>query len=225
MEKTANSKFPWDLVIFDWDGTLASSVELISASMVIAAKSISETITLHQGRQIIGLGLDKAIDVLLPRLSDPIKRNKMAETYKSEFYKNQHKVKLYDYALDVLQMLKDQNKIIALATGKSREGIQSIMEHFPVKKFFSITKSAEETASKPDPKMLYEILEETNVRPEQTIFIGDTTHDLAMAQNAKIAAMGILHGAHSLDQLNQYPHVKLLNSLKELKEMIAKADH
>lgn len=205
--------FPYKLVIFDWDGTLANTVETIAKSVVIAGESIGESLSLEAGRNIIGLGLPKATAVLMPHVTEREKQERFMKNYKREFLSRQNEVTLYNGALEVLELLKNSGRTLAMATGKSRSGIETAFKTFPVRDFFSLTKSAEETASKPDPMMLNEILTETGVKANEAVMIGDTTYDLEMAYNAGMDAIGIFHGAHPRDILEKAPHKKLLPDL------------
>ena len=208
------------LFIFDWDGTLADSVSSIVESMQLAGSEIGETISTADARYIIGMGLEPAIHYLLPHLTDKKKMLKFIAVYKREFLHRQTNIRFYPYAEQTIVQLHSMGKILAIATGKSRAGLTSALEHIQVGNYFTATRTADETASKPDPKMLFEIMNECSTSCQETIMIGDTTHDLLMARNAGIDCIGMTHGAHSIEALTECEPLLLLNNFSEFLKIL-----
>ena len=206
----------YSLVIFDWDGTLANSTDRIVDSMLQAAKECDlEVLTANTVKQIIGLGLPEALQRLWPA-STRQQRQQMTAVY-ARYFVEDSKVPMgfYDGALDMLSQL--QAKVsLAVATGKSRKGLDRLLQVYDLQTMFDITRCADETRSKPNPQMLEEILACTNFNVEQAVMIGDTTYDLDMARALGMDAVGVSYGAHSIEQLQQSEPRLIVDSVAEL---------
>jgi len=193
------------LFIFDWDGTLIDSAAKIVASMRHAALDMQ----LHELetkviKDIIGLGLPEAIQTLYPLLDmDGVLEYK--QRYSDHFVMaDQVLCSLFPGAFDTLNSLKAQGHLIAVATGKSRRGLSRALAQQGWDALFDATRCADETASKPDPRMLHEILSELQVAPSDAVMIGDTEFDMAMAKSASVNRIAVTYGAHEVDRLQQY---------------------
>ncbi len=207
----------YKLVIFDWDGTLMDSVDRIVSSMQSAAKVVGLTVPSHEAaKQIIGLSIPEALKALFNGITD-----EQIETMRLE-YKYQYlegdttPTPLFNNAINLLTQLKENRKLLAVATGKGRDGLNRVLEVSETSTFFNTTRCAGEMPSKPDPTMLLSILDELNLAPHEAIMIGDTSHDLKMAQNAGIDSIGVTFGVHDREVLNQYNPKVIVDSLTEL---------
>lgn len=211
----------YKLVIFDWDGTLMDSVDRIVSSMQSAARVVGLTVPSNEAaKQIIGLSIPEALKALFEGITD-----EQIETMRLE-YKYQYlegdttPAPLFPNAVNLLTQLKEQNKLLAVATGKGRDGLNRVLEVSETSAFFNTTRCAGEMPSKPDPSMLLSILDELDLAPHEAIMIGDTSHDLKMAQNAGIDSIGVTFGVHDRDVLSQYNPKGVVDSLTELHQLL-----
>lgn len=205
-------KYP--VIIFDWDGTLMDSIDKIVACMKQAAITIELEVPGSQAiRNIIGLSLDKAMAELYP--TQPAHRQvAMKNAYREQYLlSEQLQTPFYPGVKEWLTSLKDQGYILAVATGKGRNGLDRILHQYDVHHLFSITYCADETNSKPDPLMLNKILEDLDMQPHQALMIGDSSYDLEMANNANIACVGVDYGVHSEHILSQFEPIAILSDL------------
>ena len=186
----------FDLIVFDWDGTLFDSTALIVRCMQSACADIGVPVPSHErAAYVIGLGLHDALQHAVPGL--PTARYpELGRRYRHHYMASQHALVLFDGTLAMLQLLKQRNHWLAVATGKSRAGLDEALHDVQLKGVFDGTRTADETAGKPDPRMLNELMREFGVAPERTLMIGDTTHDLQLALNAGTASVGVSYGAH-----------------------------
>ena len=191
----------FDLIVFDWDGTLMDSTSAIIASMQAAARDLGLPVPDKKSASyVIGLGLTDALQAAMPDL-DPRHYPKMVERYRYHYLSQDHALTLFDGAREMLQDLASQGYFLAVATGKSRVGLNRAMAGAGVTSLFDATRCADETFSKPHPAMLQELTRELGQDMRRTLMIGDTTHDLQMAGNAGAAAVGVHYGAHPASEL------------------------
>ena len=207
----------YKLVIFDWDGTLMDSVDRIVSSMQSAAKVVGLTVPSHEAaKQIIGLSIPEALKALFNGITDE-QIEIMRLEYKYQYLEGDTTpTPLFNNAINLLTQLKENRKLLAVATGKGRDGLNRVLEVSETSTFFNTTRCAGEMPSKPDPTMLLSILDELNLAPHEAIMIGDTSHDLKMAQNAGIDSIGVTFGVHDREVLNQYNPKVVVDSLTEL---------
>ena len=212
----------YTLLIFDWDGTLLDSQARIVASMQAAAlEAGQQALSADAVRDIIGLGLPEAIRKLIPGIADG-DLQKVREGYIHHFMdQNDTPMQFFAGAEQGLRALKAQGYRLAVATGKSRRGLDKVLRETGIADLFEITRCADETASKPDPLMLNEILSETGVAQAQALMIGDTEYDLEMAQNAKIDSVGVSYGVHSVERLLACHPQKIIHQFSELTNWLA----
>ncbi|NQY33415.1 MAG: HAD-IA family hydrolase [Alteromonadaceae bacterium] len=213
----------YKLIIFDWDGTLMDSVERIISSMQAAAKiALLNIPTNEQTKQIIGLSMLKGVELLFPE------RTKAQETLVIEEYRRQYielndiPTTMFPNALELLKALRQNKKLLAVATGKGRGGLQRVMTETQTEDYFHASRCADEALSKPDPQMLLSLLDELNVLPHEALMIGDTSHDLFMAQQAGIDSVGVTHGVHDAQVLSKYKPRALVDSLIQLEKLLLK---
>jgi phosphoglycolate phosphatase len=211
----------FDLLIFDWDGTLVDSIDWIVHCVQTAAKNSGCTIPEPQAaKDIIGLSIQEAINTLFPDVDSDIQKQ-MVACYSETFFSKQTTAQdLFTGVEDMLIELKRAGYQLAVATGKTRSGLDKVLKSTGLADFFAITRCADETASKPHPLMLEQIMAHTGVLPERTLMIGDSIHDLQMAQNAQIASIGVTCGAHSAEILQHYQPLFCLEQTTELLELI-----
>lgn len=211
----------YELVIFDWDGTLMDSVGRIVSSMQSAAKTVGLTIPSSEDvKEIIGLSLNVGLEKLFSALT-PEQADAMLVQYKYQYLEGDDTpTPLFDNAHRLLSSLKEQRKLLAVATGKGRDGLNRVLNVSDTSHFFNATRCAGEMPSKPDPTMLHSLLAELDIAPHQAIMIGDTSHDLQMAQNAGIDSIGITFGVHDKQILQQFSPKAIVDSMSELHELL-----
>jgi phosphoglycolate phosphatase len=191
----------FELIVFDWDGTLMDSTGAIVASIQAAARDLGiEPPSDERAHHIIGLGLIDALRHALPDL--PAERYQdVALRYRQHYMARDHELLLFDGAEALIDELAAAGHALAVATGKTRKGLDRAFEVSGLGPRFHGSRCADECHSKPHPQMLEELMEEFGVVPEATLMIGDTTHDLLMARNAGVAALGVAYGAHPREAL------------------------
>lgn len=206
--------------IFDWDGTLIDSVGRIVECLREAALQLDlEVLADAQYRDVIGLGLPEAIRRLYPEL-DAAAEVAYREAYATRFIAAEVQPStFFPGALEMLNELRQQGHRIAVATGKSRRGLDRVLRAVGLEGFFDTTRCADETASKPDPRMLEEILDEFGARANDALMIGDTSYDMEMAQRAGITAVGVSFGVHSPARLAHHRPMRIIDSLPELRTL------
>ncbi len=193
----------YELVIFDWDGTLMNSEARIVASIQAAAERCGlPVLSDHESKQIIGLSLEKAILGLYPEVGvDQIEA--MAQAYTQCFlHESEVAMEAFDGAEAMLFSLKNQGVKLAIATGKSRKGLDQVLQECGFGVYFDMTRTPVESASKPDPLMLEQILAELDVPLESALMVGDTTFDLQMARNINMDRVALAHGVHESHELD-----------------------
>ncbi|MCQ8103616.1 HAD-IA family hydrolase [Methylomonas sp. SURF-2] len=211
----------FDLIIFDWDGTLVDSIDWIVRCIQDAAAEHGCPVPDAQAaRDIIGLSLENAILTLFPR-ADSDTRGKLAAHYGQQFFSRQiGPDDLFPGVRDMLLQFKQRGFRLAVATGKKSAGLTKAMRATGVADVFCATRASDQTASKPDPLMVEEIMAELAVDRRRTLMVGDSTHDLQMALNARVASVAVTCGAHSADTLKQYRPLRCLAYPTELPSII-----
>ncbi len=186
----------FDLIVFDWDGTLYDSTALIAKCIQSACQDLGVPVpTVEAASYVIGLGLHDALAHVAPSL--PRERvPELGQRYRHHYFKRQHELSLFDGVLPMLASLKERQHWLAVATGKNRQGLNDALAHVELRGVFDGTRTADETASKPHPMMLQELMAEFGVEPGRTLMIGDTTHDLQLALNAGTHSVAVSFGAH-----------------------------
>jgi phosphoglycolate phosphatase len=206
----------FDLIVFDWDGTLMDSTATIVASMQAAARDLGLPVPDDRAAShVIGLGLQDAMQAVLPDL-DPKSYPRMVERYRYHYLAQDQTLTLFDGVREMLADLASQGYFLAVATGKSRVGLSRALSTVGLMSVFDSTRCADETFSKPHPAMLQEITRELGQDMRRTVMIGDTTHDLLMAGNAGAAGIGVHYGAHPRHELEAMSPLFGANSVPEL---------
>ncbi|MBR5941585.1 MAG: HAD-IA family hydrolase [Neisseriaceae bacterium] len=198
-------------IIFDWDGTLADSTAHIVRSVQFAFENNGLPIPDNEdARRIIGLSLDDALCQL--NIASTVPLQKLIDDYRQYYFRQDNPIVLFDDALSVLNALNGKYRL-GIATGKSRRGLERALDDTGVRHLFSATRTADECASKPHPEMILSLCEEWDIAPENTLMIGDTTHDLLTAHNANATAIGICRGAMSRQELATAPNDGIFDNL------------
>lgn len=211
------------MIIFDWDGTLCDSVEHIVTAMTAAAVSLDiEAPSAAQVRDIVGLGLPQAVAQLFPDEAERA-RVAMAAAYAEHFVAAETELgagpQLFPGVLETLHTLRERGLELAVATGKSRRGLDRVLARLELSEFFDASRCADETRSKPDPLMLHELMGERGVSASQVVMVGDSEYDLEMACRAGVRSVGVSFGVHSPQRLAQHGPIAIVDTLPQLLEL------
>lgn len=207
----------FDLLIFDWDGTLMDSAGTIVASIQSACRDLGLRIPDEaSSRHIIGLGLRDALMRLLPEVMEA-DHGRLVERYRHYYLGRDAEIPLFEGVREALAELRTAGFLLAVATGKSRPGLNRALATTGLADCFHASRCADECFSKPHPEMLEELLEELAVPPQRALMIGDTTHDLQMAANAGVASVAAAYGAHPREDLEALLPLAVAASFAELR--------
>ncbi len=211
----------YDLLVFDWDGTLMDSTISIVRAIQHAFRDMGlETPSDERARHVIGLGLVDAMRYLNPDLQEA-DYLKVVDFYRHYYLSRDHEIELFEGVRDALTRYKQQGFWLAVATGKSRKGLDRALAHSGLAALFDITRCADETFSKPHPAMLEQIMDYTGMDVQRTLMIGDTSHDLMLAKNAGTDAIGVSYGAHPRHELEAHQPVTIADSFVELDQWLS----
>jgi len=206
----------FDLIAFDWDGTLYDSTAIIVRCIQEAVRDVGGTVpTDQQAAWVIGMSLMQALAHAAPDVP-PEKYTELGNRYRYHYFKHQDDLSLFPGVLPLLDALRARGHLLAVATGKNRRGLDEALHTVQLRGVFDGSRTADETAGKPHPLMLQELMAEFDVPPERTLMIGDTTHDLQMALAAGCASVGVTYGAHSADGFAALRPLFVANSVREL---------
>lgn len=206
----------FDLLIFDWDGTVLDSAGHIAESIQAAAADLGlQAPSDKQARHIIGLGLQDALTFLFPEL--PAARYpELAERYRAHYLAPDRQIALFPGAYDSIQRFRADGFSLAVATGKSRRGLERALQDSGLGPFFHASRCADEGLPKPHPDMLLYLLDAFQLKAERALMIGDTTHDLEMARSARVPAVAASYGAHPRASLEALEPLACVDSFHEL---------
>lgn len=206
----------YELIVFDWDGTLLDSAGAIARAIQASARDLGlmEPSDLR-ARHVIGLGLQEALAYAVPDLT-PEAYPDMVERYRHHYLSTDHELTLFPGSFELIEELAGSGRMLGVATGKSRKGLDRALVNSGLGPFFQATRCADECFSKPHPQMLEELMEELGVAPSSTLMIGDTTHDLLMARNAGVDALAVEFGAHPREVLLGAAPLALMSSTAAL---------
>ncbi|MEO8151921.1 MAG: HAD-IA family hydrolase [Rhizobacter sp.] len=212
----------FDLIAFDWDGTLFDSTALIARCIQAACGDLGVAVPSDKDASyVIGMGLIDALQHAAPGL--PRERYpELGTRYRHHYFARQHEVVLFDGTLAMLKALKARNHWLTVATGKSRAGLDEALTSVELRGVFDATRTADETASKPNPQMLFELMREFGVEAERTLMVGDTTHDLQLAVNAGTACVGVSYGAHEPSTFASFSPLHIAHSVTDLSDWLAR---
>ena len=214
------SSLNFDLIAFDWDGTLFDSTAIITRCIQEAVRDVGGTVpTQEAASYVIGLGLKQALAHAAPDV--PLEKYALlGERYQHHYALHVSDLSFFDGAIDMLHALKAKGHKIAVATGKSRRGLDESLKSAALKGLFEASRTADETAGKPHPKMLNELLAQFAVPAERLLMIGDTTHDLQMAVNAGCPSVGVSYGAHDTASFAALGPRHIAHSVRELHDWL-----
>ncbi len=211
----------FDLLVFDWDGTLMDSAATIVSSIQNACRDLDLPVPSDAAsRHVIGLGLQEAMEMLLPE-RDQQDYQRLVERYRHYYLGQDQRIPLFEGVAQAIADLHAAGFLLAVATGKSRRGLDRALEHSRLGGYFHSTRCADECHSKPHPCMIEQIMDELGVPTSRTVMIGDTSHDLQMAINAGVNALGVSYGAHPKTHLEALSPLICADSFIELNEWIA----
>jgi phosphoglycolate phosphatase len=210
----------FDLLVFDWDGTIVDSAGHIAASIRAACVDLELPIpTDAAARHVIGLGMRDAMAYLLPELEQS-RHREVADRYRHHFLAGDEAIETFPEVDDGIPQLEALGFTLTVATGKSRVGLDRALRKVPFGGCFFATRCVDEGFPKPHPDMLLHLMQVTGVDPSRTLMIGDTSHDLELAANAGASSIAVSYGAHSLEALQQYGPLGCVGSFAELLEWL-----
>ena len=210
----------FDLIAFDWDGTMFDSTAIIVRCIQAAVRDVGGTVpTDKEAAYVIGMGLMQALAHAAPDVP-PEKYTELGNRYRFHYIQHQDDLSLFEGVLPLLNDLRERGHLLAVATGKSRRGLDDALHTVQLKGVFDGSRTADQTAGKPHPLMLQELMAEFYVAPERLLMIGDTTHDLQMAVNAGCASVGVSYGAHEPDAFHALQPLAVVHSVRELHDWL-----
>ena len=211
----------FDLICFDWDGTLFDSTAIIVRSIQQAVLDVGGAKPTDEAASyVVGMALMPALAHAAPDVPKD-KYPLLGERYRHHYLATQHDISLFDGVLPMLADLKRRHHWLTVATGKSRRGLDDVLASRQLHGIFDGSRTADETAGKPHPRMLHELMREFGAEPERTLMIGDTTHDLQMAVNAGCASVGVSYGAHEPSEFGALRPRFIAHSATELHRWLA----
>ena len=219
--RTTRKDRRFDLIAFDWDGTLMDSTAVIASSIQRACADLGLPVPSDErAAHVIGLGLNDALAYAVPTLT-PDLVPRMVERYRHHYLSRDAALPLFAGVREIVVELKQAGHFVGVATGKSRAGLDRAMRASGLDTLFDATRCADECRSKPDPQMLWELGDVLGVRNERILMIGDTTHDLSMAANAGAAGLAVSYGAHGAIELAGHGALAIVASPAELRQWLA----
>ena len=213
---TTTSPKQFDLIVFDWDGTLFDSTALITHCIQASAVDLGLPRPSDvDASYVIGMGLGEALAHAVPGLP-PERHHELSLRFRHHYLADQHLLTLFKGSLEMLAGLKSAGFLLAVATGKNRRGLDEVLATVELQGMFDATRTADETAGKPDPTMLLALMAQLGVPPKRTLMIGDTTHDLQLAANAGTSSVGVSYGAHDPSGFGALNPLPIAHSLTDL---------
>jgi phosphoglycolate phosphatase len=212
----------FELLVFDWDGTLMDSAAAIIASIQASCSDLGLPVPERErAAHVIGLGLKDALAYAVPELA-PDDYGKLALRYRHHYLARDPDIELFPGMREMLAGLKQRGHLLAVATGKTRVGLDRVLEAKQLKQYFDSSRCADETHSKPHPAMLQELMQELSIEAEATLMIGDTAHDLQMALSAGVPALAVSYGAHPRENLTGFNPLACIETPQELAPWLMK---
>lgn len=210
----------FDLIAFDWDGTLFDSTAIIVRCIQAAVRDVGGAVpTDKEASYVIGMALTQALAHAAPDVP-PEKYAELGNRYRFHYLQHQDDLSLFDGVLPMLGDLRERGHLLAVATGKSRRGLDEALHSVQLRGMFDGSRTADQTAGKPHPLMLQELMAEFDVAPERVLMIGDTTHDLQMAVNAGCPSVGVSYGAHEPSAFHAMRPLCVVHSVRELHDWL-----
>ena len=210
----------FELIAFDWDGTLYDSTAIIVRCIQEAVRDVGGTVPSDkEASYVIGMALMQALAHAAPDVP-PEKYTELGNRYRFHYVQHQNDLSLFEGVLPLLSDLRERGHFLAVATGKSRRGLDDALHSVQLKGVFDGSRTADQTAGKPHPLMLQELMAEFDVAPERLLMIGDTTHDLQMAVNAGCASVGVSYGAHEPDAFHALEPLHIAHTVRDLHDWL-----
>jgi len=210
----------FDLIAFDWDGTLYDSTRIIVRCIQAAVVDVGgQKPTDEQAAYVIGMALMPALAHAAPDVPKD-KYPLLGDRYRHHYAKHHEDLSLFEGILPMLLALRERQHTLTVATGKSRKGLDDALHQVEIRGMFDGSRTADETAGKPNPRMLNELMAEFGVAPDRTLMIGDTTHDLEMAHNAGCACVAVSYGAHGTADFGRWKPLTIAHSVTELHDWL-----
>lgn len=203
-------------VIFDWDGTVMDSTASIAGAIQAACVDLEQPVpSVEEASWVIGLSLDQALQRCAPGLQ-PEQIPLFIERYRHHFFLFDQQLALFDGILPLFDHLQEQNIRLGVATGKSRHGLDRVLQAHQLTSRFDCTRCADESKGKPHPAMLFDIMQRLDLKPEEMLMVGDTTHDVQMAASAGVDSMAVTYGAHGKRTLLMSEPTVMVSSVREM---------
>lgn len=207
-------------VLFDWDGTVMDSTYSIASSIQLASADLELPVpSIQQASWVIGLSLESALYRAVPDLTAE-QMPLFLERYRYHFMQRDPHIKLFDGILPFMGELRGRQIALGVATGKSRQGLDRVLQQVNLSAFFDATRCADETRSKPDPEMLHQLLAELMLEPEQVLMVGDTVHDIHMAANAGMDSVAVTYGAHDPQTLAKAEPTVMVDNVAQMRDWV-----
>ncbi len=210
----------YDMIVWDWDGTIMNSTPTIVDCMQKACADLDLDVPdNHLASHVIGLGLHESLKMILPKLDEgdyPI----VLERFRHYYLSMDHELILFHGIKELLDDLKVKGHLLAVATGKPRHGLDRTLHLHGLQNFFHDTKTADQSKAKPHPQMLLELIDRWGTPPTRMLMIGDTTHDLKMAENAGVDAIAVTYGAHPKNELLSFNPIACVDGVPELRDIL-----
>lgn len=210
----------YSLIVFDWDGTLIDSASAIVECIQQAARELGLDVPgRERASHVIGMGLHDSLRHAVPDLP-PERTREFMECYRREFLAREDRMRLFPGVLELLEALRARGHALAVATGKSRRGLERSLDACGLRPYFAASRCADETEPKPHPAMLHELLQELTSPPAEALMVGDTSHDLRMAAAAGVDCVAVCYGAHPEGDLRALRPRACLSSVPDLKQWL-----
>jgi len=210
----------YSLIVFDWDGTLIDSAAAIATCIQEAARELGLPVPDRDtASHVIGLGLHDSLRHAVPTLA-PDGYTQFVDCYRRHFMACEDSMQLFPGVPELIVELRDRGHRLAIATGKSRRGLDRALEASGMGAHFHATRCGDETQPKPHPAMLLELLQELAIEPQRSLMIGDTSHDLEMARAAGVDALAVTYGAHNAEGLRACAPLTCIENVKALEEWL-----
>lgn len=208
-------------MVFDWDGTLADSTGNIARALQEACRDVGQPVPDDlAARYVIGLGLLDALVHLAPGL-EAERHAEIAERYRHHYFAGDAQISLFEGARELLADLRAAGATLAIATGKTRAGLdRALSHHGDVAAHFAATRCADEGRPKPHADMVLHLMDHVAAGPHETVMVGDTTHDLELARNAGVASIGVSYGAHDSAGFGAYAPIGVAGSVREMRDLL-----
>lgn len=215
---TTNLKY--QMIVWDWDGTLMDSTPTIVDCIQKACADIGLPVPPNElASHVIGLGLAEALRIAVPSIR-PEQHPQLVNRFRYYYLAKDHELTLFKGIRELLSQLRDRGHYLAVATGKPRVGLDRSLRYHDLDDMFVVTRTADETKSKPNPQMLYELSDALMVPLDQMLMVGDTTHDLLMALNAGVDAVAVTYGAHPVNSLKELNPLACVDTVEELSHVL-----